>query len=228
GRAPRACCSVGKAAPRRTHSRIGRPVPRAAEGPRRASGNTARLVPRPSGRAAVACHTCGVCGGLDGHWSHCQNSYSPSPSPYYDPPDIFYAHGNNEEEEHHAPMRNMEKLIQEHMEVMREQLTEQGGALKRLSSKLTEMMAETTTCNDLQVTVLANTQEEPQVEGVLWILSNAWKQEEESQPLDHSLLVDVDVEEVDKSEDVKHNAILELDVLVLILKTFRHCVWGAT
>ncbi|MCE2054989.1 hypothetical protein HAX54_041754 [Datura stramonium] len=71
---------------------------------------------------------------------------------------------NNEEEEHHAQASNMEKMILEHMEVLREQLTEQGGALKRLSAKLTEMMAKTTTCNDLQVKVLANTQEEPQVE----------------------------------------------------------------
>ncbi|MCD9642608.1 hypothetical protein HAX54_029491 [Datura stramonium] len=51
------------------------------------------------------------------------------------------------------------------MKVMREQLTELGGALKRMNTKLTEMMAETTTCNDLKVTVLANYQEEPQVEG---------------------------------------------------------------
>ncbi|MCD9559730.1 hypothetical protein HAX54_017960, partial [Datura stramonium] len=39
---------------------------------------------------------------------------------------------------------------------MREKLTEQGGALKRMSSKLTEMMNETTSCNDLQVTGLLN------------------------------------------------------------------------
>ncbi|MCD7448070.1 hypothetical protein HAX54_037772 [Datura stramonium] len=36
------------------------------------------------------------------------------------------------------------------------------------------------------------------------------EQEEESQPLEDSLLVDVDVEEVDKGEDVKLNVILEL------------------
>ncbi|MCD7461795.1 hypothetical protein HAX54_047129 [Datura stramonium] len=77
-----------------------------------------------------------------------------------------FGHGewNNEEEEHHVQTSNMEKMILEHMEVMREQLTEQGGALKRLSAKLTEMMVETTTCNNLQVTVLANTQEAPQGE----------------------------------------------------------------
>ncbi|MCE5165732.1 hypothetical protein HAX54_011941, partial [Datura stramonium] len=68
-------------------------------------------------------------------------------------------------EEHHAQMSNMEKLILEHMEVRRESLIEQGKALKRMSVKLTEMIAEAATCNDLQVTVLANTQEKPQVEG---------------------------------------------------------------
>ncbi|MCD7469723.1 hypothetical protein HAX54_008894 [Datura stramonium] len=38
------------------------------------------------------------------------------------------------------------------------------GALKRMSAKLTKMMDETTTYNDLQVMVLDNTQEEPQGE----------------------------------------------------------------
>ncbi|MCD7447155.1 hypothetical protein HAX54_024735 [Datura stramonium] len=71
----------------------------------------------------------------------------------------------NEEDEHYAQISDMEKLILEHMEVMREQLIEQGKALKRMSVKLTEMMVEVATCNDLQVTVLANTLEEPQVEG---------------------------------------------------------------
>ncbi|MCE3049570.1 hypothetical protein HAX54_045181 [Datura stramonium] len=106
-------------------------------------------------------HTCGLCGGLDGHWSHHPNSYSPSPSPYYDHPIVFDAYRNNEEEEHDAQIRNMEKLILEYMDVMREQLMEQGGALKRMSEKLKEMMANTTTYNDFQVMVLANIEEEP-------------------------------------------------------------------
>ncbi|MCD7459608.1 hypothetical protein HAX54_041437 [Datura stramonium] len=50
------------------------------------------------------------------------------------------------------------------MEVMREQLTEQGKALKGMSDKLTEMMAEAATCNNLQAVVPANTKEEPQRE----------------------------------------------------------------
>ncbi|MCE3050761.1 hypothetical protein HAX54_048042, partial [Datura stramonium] len=58
------------------------------------------------------------------------------------------AYGNNEEEKHHAQMNDIEKLILEHMEVMREQLTEQGKALKMMSVKLTEMMTETTTRNN--------------------------------------------------------------------------------
>ncbi|MCE3049931.1 hypothetical protein HAX54_046147 [Datura stramonium] len=95
-------------------------------------------------------------------------------------------------------------MILDPMEVIREQLIEQGGALKRMSAKLIEMMAETTTYNDLQVTILVNTLEERQVEG------QCIEQEGESQPLHHSLLADVDVEEVDKSEDVKHNASSEL------------------
>ncbi|MCD7458098.1 hypothetical protein HAX54_037145, partial [Datura stramonium] len=70
-----------------------------------------------------------------------------------------------EEAEHHAQINNMEKLILEHMEVMRENLTIHGGDLKRMSTKLTEMMAKTTTCIDLHFTILVNTQEEPQVEG---------------------------------------------------------------
>ncbi|MCD9646346.1 hypothetical protein HAX54_036113 [Datura stramonium] len=113
-----------------------------------------------------------------------------------------------------------------------------------MSSNLTEMMVEATTCNHLQVMVLANTQEEPQVEGRIeprkeidqfgssihdlqGLLnekveafevqfksfvdtSECREQEKESQPLDYSLLVDVYVEEVDKSEDVNHNSVLEL------------------
>ncbi|MCE3215812.1 hypothetical protein HAX54_003628 [Datura stramonium] len=101
-----------------------------------------------------------------------------------------------------------------------------------MSTKLTEMMNKTTTCNDLQVTILANTQEEPQVEGRIepkkeidrfflsihdlqgllnekveaseaqlqsvMDTSQCIEQEEEPTPLDYYLLVDVDVEEVDK------------------------------
>ncbi|MCD9646953.1 hypothetical protein HAX54_037210, partial [Datura stramonium] len=101
---------------------------------------------------------------------------------------------NNAEEEHHAQTSNMEKKILKHMEVMREKLTKQGGALKRLSAKLKEMMVEITTYNDLQVTVLVNTQEEPQVEGRIKL-----KQEMDQ------FGSNVNVEEVDKSDDVKHN-----------------------
>ncbi|MCD9559156.1 hypothetical protein HAX54_016977, partial [Datura stramonium] len=73
--------------------------------------------------------------------------------------------GNNEEEEHHAQRSNKEKLVLEHMEVMREQLTKEGGTLKRVS--LIEMMAEASNFNDLQVLVLANTQGELHVEGII-------------------------------------------------------------
>ncbi|MCD7458251.1 hypothetical protein HAX54_037676 [Datura stramonium] len=127
---------------------------------------------------------------------------------------------------------------------MREQLTAQGKSFKGMSVKLTEMMVEAAPYRDLQVMVLVNIQEEPQVEGRIELrqeidqfgssihdlqgllnenieaseahfqsvmdTSQCMKQEEESQPLNDSLLVDVDVEEVDKSEDVKHNVILEL------------------
>ncbi|MCE0482423.1 hypothetical protein HAX54_041204 [Datura stramonium] len=91
------------------------------------------------------------------------------------------------------------------MEVMREQLSGQGGALKRMSAKLTEIMAETTTCNNFQVTVLANTQEEPHVEGRIELRQEMYQFGSSIHDLQ-----DVDVEEVDKSEDVKHNAVLEL------------------
>ncbi|MCE0482046.1 hypothetical protein HAX54_040380 [Datura stramonium] len=103
-----------------------------------------------------------------------------------------------------------------------------------MSTKLIEMMVETTTCNDLQVTIIANTQEEPQVEGriepreeidqigssihdmhgllnekvevseaqlkSIVDTSQCTEKEEESQPLDSSLLVDIDVEDVDKKK----------------------------
>ncbi|MCD9646529.1 hypothetical protein HAX54_036417 [Datura stramonium] len=69
--------------------------------------------------------------------------------PYYDPPVVFDAYKNNEEEEHHAQMSDMEKMILEHMEVMREQLTAQGKSLKGTNAKLTEMMADAAPCNDL-------------------------------------------------------------------------------
>ncbi|MCD7462612.1 hypothetical protein HAX54_048929 [Datura stramonium] len=82
-----------------------------------------------------------------------------------------------------------------------------------MSANLTEMMSETTTCNDLQVTVLATTQEEPQAsEAQLQCVvdtSQCGGQEEESQPLNYFVLADDDVEKVNKSEDVKHNAIME-------------------
>ncbi|MCD7447437.1 hypothetical protein HAX54_029111 [Datura stramonium] len=104
-------------------------------------------------------------------------------------------------------MSNMEKLILEHMEVMREQLTEHEGSLKRMSVKLIEMMAETTTYNGSfhEKVKVSKSQLQSVVDTI-----QCMEQEEESQPLDYSLLVDVDVEEVDKSDDVKHNLILEL------------------
>ncbi|MCD9561104.1 hypothetical protein HAX54_020065, partial [Datura stramonium] len=68
-----------------------------------------------------------------------------------------------------------------------------GGALKKISAKLTEIIAEATTFNDSQHTVLDSTQEEPHLAGRI-----------------EPLLVDVVVEELDKSEDVMRNAILEL------------------
>ncbi|MCE0482044.1 hypothetical protein HAX54_040378 [Datura stramonium] len=98
------------------------------------------------------------------HLNGCQNSYSPSPSPYYDPPAICDAYKKNEEEEHHAQISDMVKPVLEQMEVMREQYIKQEKAINRMSAKLTEVKAEIGTCKDLQVTLLANTQKEPQVE----------------------------------------------------------------
>ncbi|MCD9646933.1 hypothetical protein HAX54_037190, partial [Datura stramonium] len=46
------------------------------------------------------------------------------------------------------------------------------------------------------------------------------EEEEETQPLDDSLLADGDVEEVDKSEDVKYNSILEFRCMGLHSKHF--------
>ncbi|MCD7454020.1 hypothetical protein HAX54_023287 [Datura stramonium] len=122
------------------------------------------------------CHTYGICGGLDGHLSHSPNYYSPSPSLYYDLPIVFDAYRNNKEEERHASMSNMEKLILKHME-------------GHLNEKVEVFEAQLQSVVDT---------------------SQCMEQEGESQPLDDSLVVDIDVEEVDKSEDVKHNAILEL------------------
>ncbi|MCD9643198.1 hypothetical protein HAX54_030447 [Datura stramonium] len=51
------------------------------------------------------------------------------------------------------------------------------------------------------------------------------EKEEDSQPLDYSLLVDLDVEEVDKSEDVKHNSILELGHIGPYSKHFSTLCW---
>ncbi|MCD9646975.1 hypothetical protein HAX54_037252, partial [Datura stramonium] len=48
-----------------------------------------------------------------------------------------------------------------------------------------------------------------QLQGVM-DTSQCMEQKEESQPLDYFLLVDVDVEEVDKSEDVNDSSSLEL------------------
>ncbi|MCD9643836.1 hypothetical protein HAX54_031688, partial [Datura stramonium] len=153
------------------------------------------------------------------------------------------AYRNNEKEEHHAQRSDIVKHVLEQMEVIREKLTKQGKSLKKMSSKLTEMMAKVATCNDFHVTVLVNTQGEPHVEEKklrqeidqcvssihdLWGLLNekieaseaqlqsvmdtsqCMEQKKEFQPLDCSLLVDVDVEKVDKSEDVNHNSILKL------------------
>ncbi|MCD7454481.1 hypothetical protein HAX54_024973 [Datura stramonium] len=49
---------------------------------------------------------------------------------------------NNEEEKHHAQIKQYEKPIPEHMEAKREQTLREGGALKRMSAKL-EIMAKT-------------------------------------------------------------------------------------
>ncbi|MCD7456535.1 hypothetical protein HAX54_032089 [Datura stramonium] len=76
-----------------------------------------------------------VHGGLDGHCSSYRNSYSPSPSPYYAPPVVFDAYKNNEEEEHHAQMSDMEKLILEHMEETREKLTRTRKSLRKDKSE---------------------------------------------------------------------------------------------
>ncbi|MCD7464817.1 hypothetical protein HAX54_053451 [Datura stramonium] len=99
-------------------------------------------------------------------------------------------------------MTDMEKLILEHMEVMREQLTRQRKSLERVRAKLTEMMAEAALSNEK---VEAS---EAQLQSVADI-SQFMKQEEESQSLDYSLLDFVYVEEVYESEDVNHNSILE-------------------
>ncbi|MCE3051629.1 hypothetical protein HAX54_050383, partial [Datura stramonium] len=104
---------------------------------------------------------------------------------------------NNKEEEHHAQIRDLEKMILKHMKVMREQLTEQGGALKGIISKLTDMIIETITSNDLQVTGLLNEKveaSEAQLRSVV-DTSQCLEQEEESPPLDDYFLADVDVEE---------------------------------
>ncbi|MCE0482360.1 hypothetical protein HAX54_041047 [Datura stramonium] len=79
---------------------------------------------------------------------------------------ITYTCRNNEEKdlEYHAQISDMAKQVLEQMEVMREQYAEQGNAIKRMSAKLMEMKVEAETCNDSQVTVLANIQEEPQTE----------------------------------------------------------------
>ncbi|MCD7452230.1 hypothetical protein HAX54_015894 [Datura stramonium] len=82
-------------------------------------------------------------------------------------------HRNNEEEEHHTKISDMDKLILEHMEVTREKFTKQRKALERMSAKFTEMKAGDETCNDLNVMVLANTQEEPQVEEISEFLEQA-------------------------------------------------------
>ncbi|MCD7472748.1 hypothetical protein HAX54_014080 [Datura stramonium] len=99
-------------------------------------------------------------------------------------------------------MSNMEKLILKHMEVMRKQLTEQEKALKGMSFKVTEMIDKG----------LLNEKVEASVDKLQSVVdtSQCMEQEEESVPLDCSVLADVDVEKVDKSEDVKNNVILEL------------------
>ncbi|MCD9645776.1 hypothetical protein HAX54_034976, partial [Datura stramonium] len=83
---------------------------------------------------------------------------------------------------------------------------------KSVSAKFTEMMAEAATFNEFQVTVLVNTQKKRYVEArIEWTLndiveasesqlqsvadtSQCMEQKEECQPLEDSLLVDVDVE----------------------------------
>ncbi|MCE3215669.1 hypothetical protein HAX54_003167 [Datura stramonium] len=102
-------------------------------------------------------------------------------------------------------MSNMEKMILEHMKVMREQLTAQGKSLKGISAKLTEMMAEGLLNEKVEAS-------EAQLQSFV-DTSQCMEQEEESPPLDDYLLVDVDDEGLDKSDDAKHNAILELGLI---------------
>ncbi|MCE3216262.1 hypothetical protein HAX54_005768 [Datura stramonium] len=70
----------------------------------------------------------------------------------------------DEEKEHHAQITDMVKQVLEQIEVMRTQYMKQEKIIERMSFKLTEMKVEAETCNDLQVMVLANTQDEPQLE----------------------------------------------------------------
>ncbi|XP_059306521.1 uncharacterized protein LOC132057964 [Lycium ferocissimum] len=69
-----------------------------------------------------------------------------------------------EDAESLAQVRDMMKQIVEHNTLVREQTAELGKAIERIHVKLTEMQAESETCNNLQVTGLANTQDEPQIE----------------------------------------------------------------
>ncbi|MCD7467206.1 hypothetical protein HAX54_004491, partial [Datura stramonium] len=128
---------------------------------------------------------------------------------------------NNEKEERHAPMSNMEKLILEHMEQLtvlantqeephvegrikvRQEIDQLGSSIHNPQGLLKEKVEAS----------------EAQLQSIVDI-NQCMEQEEESQPLDYSLLVDVDVDEVDKSEDVKHNAIFELGRIGLHSKYF--------
>ena len=110
-------------------------------------------------------NVCSICGGHDGHWNDCPKYYSPSPSPYYDSLVVCDVNRSNEVEdaESLARLTDMMKKIVEQDTLIREQNAELEKTMERIRAKLTEMQVESETYN-LQVTGLANTQDEPQTE----------------------------------------------------------------
>ncbi|MCD7461846.1 hypothetical protein HAX54_047235 [Datura stramonium] len=80
------------------------------------------------------------------------------PTPYYDSHVVCDVHKSNdvEDTEHDAQLIEMIKKIHEQQVELKE-------AMERMRSKFMEMQVEVENCNDLQVMVFANTQDESQI-----------------------------------------------------------------
>lgn len=146
---------------------------------------------------------CSICGGQNGHWDVCPNSYSPPLSPYdasFVVSDVGRFDNTNDMESEVRIRVMLEQLLEDQAQrskkltQLEESMREQKESTERMRSQLTEMQMRIESYVDQQ-----SLEDELLVE-----------QEEDFHPFDYSIFIDDNVERVHKSENVKNNTIHEL------------------